>query len=164
MNNIIVLLFGLLILLLIVIYLNKKYNDKFADVPASIVYLKAPARNLIQPLEKSTSYSCDNTKCSPKEEGFTNVSVEKFTVQTDINTTLSDIEESIKNINNNMQIIYIKLIGYYNKNNLKIKNLDNNSDYNTNVTQNKYTTYTQSFNDNINEIESAITYLESILS
>ena len=138
MNNIIVLLFGLLILLLIVIYLNKKYNDKFADVPASIVYLKAPTRNLIQPLEKKTSYSCDTTKCSPKGEGFNNVSIEGFTVQADINSTLDNIENLITGINGKMQSIYINLIGYYNKDNVKIKDLSGN-DYNTNVTQNKYT-------------------------
>ncbi len=164
MNNIIILLFGLLIITLTIIYLKKIYNDKFVDVPASIIYLKAPTKNLIQPLEKQTTYSCGTTKCSPNEEGFNNVSIEKFTVQDDINVKLNDIEELINNINGNMQTIYINLISYYNKDNLKIKDPTTGNDYNPTVTQNKYiNNYINTFNNNINQIGSSIDYLENIL-
>ena len=63
-----------------------------------------------------------------------------------------------------MQSIYINLIGYYNKDNVKIKDLTTGNFYNTNVTQNKYTNnYINTFNDNITQIGTSIDYLENIL-
>ena len=51
-----------------------------------------------------------------------------------------------------MQSTYINLISYYNKDNVKINDLAGNP-YQTNVTQNRYPTYVNTFNNNINQID-----------
>lgn len=155
MNNILVLLL-LVIITLIIIYFKKTYYDKFTDVEASIVYLKAPTSNLTQTLEEKKTYSCDDATCQPK-------TVEKFEnpiiTEDMIIDTLDDINKKVISIDTNMDTIYNSLLNHNNVNkkttDLSGKAYTSSDDY-VNYFKKQSTEYLDKINSNIAFLEGYI--------
>lgn len=170
-NKDILLILLLLILIVIIVFLKKTYYDKFTDVQASVVYLKAPTSNLTQSLKKTVTYSCDDkNKCTPKTiEQFMNTSnninqpnMDSY-ITNEINETmvknkLTNINNTVNHINTNLKSIYNTLINHYNVNNEQ-KDLDGN-DYNSSQFLKTYQTFKDSYITSLSNIEQNIQFLE----
>jgi hypothetical protein len=142
MNNKDILLIVLL-LIVIIIFLTKTYYDKFTDVQASVVYLKAPTKNLTQSLKETVPYSCnDKNKCNPKTiEPFDGAIITENMVQ----DKLDNINKTIDNIYGNLISIYNKLFNYYDVHNKKTVYFNN---------------FKNSYVNSLNNINSNIQFLE----
>ncbi len=159
MNNthiLLTLLILISILVLIIVFLKQKYYDKFADVKASVVYLKAPTTNLTQTLEEKKTYSCNGTICKPKTiEPFVEIPLTEEMV----NQILNDISNTISTIETNMNTIYNTLINYYNVNNENTDLLGN--PYNPSTNQNNYiNNFKTDYETNLNKINTIIESLD----